>query len=530
MQTGPTSFTGPNHVEPGGPGRQAARSNRENGKTAGNREANNRSGFSEKLEDASRKAADKSNGHDKPEAAKAEQHDSREASHVQEEYTGDEAAECSKEAYESNPDTGDLESGDAAAEVRSEDTQLGDTQPGDTQTGDTVLELLNLLAELLQELRAAAGNANPPGNGNPADTGTRIPGVLNQIDRFMAGKIRQLLQVLRQVDMMGELPPALEDLKNVIKLLPGREQEMPSGEFLNRPAERVMNSLENRINALENHLRALNSHGEVQKGSLRAGLNSETRRAANRINIIEGQVNDGRQAQAVNAAANQTSFSADGITGNSPSQAGNTSGMTGSLQDTGENIADSSSSSGETKPAQQVQPPPGSGADAQQNPGQAGIKSAGSTSWMGRMEHAVFNQIIRNARVMTSAAGSEMHIQLKPDFLGRLNLTVSSDNGIITATFNTENYNVKAIIEANLNSLKNALAEQGVKVDQLVVNLAGDRDFSQFRERNAASGKGHGNRHRSVFAAGEDYEAVTAMERRGPQTGNYLNSTVDFLA
>lgn len=70
-----------------------------------------------------------------------------------------------------------------------------------------------------------------------------------------------------------------------------------------------------------------------------------------------------------------------------------------------------------------------------------------------------------------SAAGGEMRIFLRPENLGDVHLKVRVDQDVVTAKFVAHTQEVKAIIEANLNQLKDALAEAGIKAGKIVVTL-----------------------------------------------------------
>ena len=79
-------------------------------------------------------------------------------------------------------------------------------------------------------------------------------------------------------------------------------------------------------------------------------------------------------------------------------------------------------------------------------------------------------QIVEQARMIRTAGNTEMVINLKPEHLGQLTLRVSvSTNGAVTASFYTDNAQVRAIIENTMVQLKQELSEQGIKVDNVEV-------------------------------------------------------------
>ena len=79
-------------------------------------------------------------------------------------------------------------------------------------------------------------------------------------------------------------------------------------------------------------------------------------------------------------------------------------------------------------------------------------------------------QIVEQARMIRTASNTEMVINLKPEHLGQLTLRVSvSTSGAVTASFYTDNAQVRAIIENTMIQLKQELNEQGIKVDNVEV-------------------------------------------------------------
>lgn len=79
-------------------------------------------------------------------------------------------------------------------------------------------------------------------------------------------------------------------------------------------------------------------------------------------------------------------------------------------------------------------------------------------------------QIVEQARLLQNGQNSEMIIKLNPEHLGELSLKVSvNGNGGVTATFHTDNHQVRAILENTMIQLKQQLNEQGIKVDSVEV-------------------------------------------------------------
>lgn len=85
------------------------------------------------------------------------------------------------------------------------------------------------------------------------------------------------------------------------------------------------------------------------------------------------------------------------------------------------------------------------------------------------VKEQVLQQIIQKASLLTTGGQHEIKIQLKPDYLGPLNLLIAVENGVVTAKFHTDSYQTKQLLEASMSQLKQDLQAQGLKVQQVDV-------------------------------------------------------------
>lgn len=118
----------------------------------------------------------------------------------------------------------------------------------------------------------------------------------------------------------------------------------------------------------------------------------------------------------------------------------------------------------------------------------------------------VFKQLVDSSHLLVGKDHSEIKIQLKPEFLGKVSLEISIEHGVVKAEIAAENQQVKQLIEANLGNLKQTLTSQGLKVDQLVVNLGhGQAQNGQSRGQNQNSGRSprRGQLSEQIFEVGE---------------------------
>lgn len=78
-------------------------------------------------------------------------------------------------------------------------------------------------------------------------------------------------------------------------------------------------------------------------------------------------------------------------------------------------------------------------------------------------------QVEVGMRLIQREARTEMNIQLQPESLGKLNLKVAVENGLVTARLVAESQSVGRLIEGSLGQLKQALHEQGLRFDRIEV-------------------------------------------------------------
>ncbi|OGO78888.1 MAG: hypothetical protein A2Y23_03050 [Clostridiales bacterium GWB2_37_7] len=83
----------------------------------------------------------------------------------------------------------------------------------------------------------------------------------------------------------------------------------------------------------------------------------------------------------------------------------------------------------------------------------------------------IMNQVIKKVDILVQGAYQEMIMKLEPESLGKLNLKLVVENGLITAKFIAESQQVKEVLESSFNQLKDALQEKGVSVQSLSVSV-----------------------------------------------------------
>ncbi|QSZ26607.1 flagellar hook-length control protein FliK [Aceticella autotrophica] len=120
----------------------------------------------------------------------------------------------------------------------------------------------------------------------------------------------------------------------------------------------------------------------------------------------------------------------------------------------------------------------------------------------------IINQIVKNINLSKTESTSILKIQLKPDFLGKVEINLQSNGGNLIANIITENEKVKHQIEANVGILNSQLEAKGIKIDNF--NVSVDKNMQFASQYNGQNFKGEGNSQNSgnrsfMFTSYNDY-------------------------
>lgn len=123
----------------------------------------------------------------------------------------------------------------------------------------------------------------------------------------------------------------------------------------------------------------------------------------------------------------------------------------------------------------------------------------------------IADQLLETVRVVVSDQTTSLEIQLTPEHLGKVQLTVSEQDGVLKAKFFTENELSKEAIERNLVQFKETLNEQGLKVESIEVMVS---EFS-FDKNGQAGQSGHkeGNKGKRQLISEEIKDAAAGNDR-----------------
>ncbi|MHC1746204.1 MAG: flagellar hook-length control protein FliK [Negativicutes bacterium] len=118
----------------------------------------------------------------------------------------------------------------------------------------------------------------------------------------------------------------------------------------------------------------------------------------------------------------------------------------------------------------------------------------------------IVTQIVDHARLTNSAQNSEMVIKLNPEHLGELTLKVAVSNGLVTATFHSNNSDVRTVLEASILQLKQEMVNSGIKVNYVGVYAGLDQFFSGGQHGNS------GQQLQSSYRQKIDGDAIKEVE------------------
>ncbi len=135
---------------------------------------------------------------------------------------------------------------------------------------------------------------------------------------------------------------------------------------------------------------------------------------------------------------------------------------------------------------------------------------------------------------------TQMELQLHPASLGTIHMTISSREGIVTASIQTQNEAVRSALESQVMTLRQNLEEQGVRVEAIEVTVAShefERNLEQNNEQErqdydrtqGTSGKKRAIRHINLNEESETEEPDTDDEIRIAREMMRANgNTVDY--
>ncbi len=141
----------------------------------------------------------------------------------------------------------------------------------------------------------------------------------------------------------------------------------------------------------------------------------------------------------------------------------------------------------------------------------------------------IVSQIVEQIKIHIKPEQTSMELQLNPEHLGKLQLSVASKEGVLTAHFTVSNQTVKEAIESQMANLRDNLTNQGLKVDTIEVTVS-NFEFSGSNEAGSDNNQGNSKKRRFLYDDAIEVNNVSeepvAMNELMEQNG----TTVDYSA
>lgn len=149
----------------------------------------------------------------------------------------------------------------------------------------------------------------------------------------------------------------------------------------------------------------------------------------------------------------------------------------------------------------------------------------------------IVEQIVEQIRMNVQSDTTSMEMQLNPESLGKVLLSVTAKAGVMTATFTVQTEEAKAAIESQMYTLRENLEQKELKVDAVEVTVS-NFDFTHAGnsgedQKNMDQGDGKSRRFRMEEQDEEETDELTAEQeaervRRSVMRDN--GSSIDFTA
>lgn len=147
----------------------------------------------------------------------------------------------------------------------------------------------------------------------------------------------------------------------------------------------------------------------------------------------------------------------------------------------------------------------------------------------------IIEQIVRQIRVSVTDTTSTMEMQLNPERLGKVLLTISAKEGMMTANFTVQTEEARLALESQMYQLRDTLEQKEIKVEAVSISVS-DFSFAQGGGNDADSKnleQGDGKSRRFQFEDSEE-EAQEASDKEAERVRKSVmrdhGGSVDFTA
>lgn len=141
----------------------------------------------------------------------------------------------------------------------------------------------------------------------------------------------------------------------------------------------------------------------------------------------------------------------------------------------------------------------------------------------------IVNQIVDRIKVIIKPDMTTMEMQLNPENLGRINLSVAMKDGKLTAQFTATNETVKEALESQMNILKETLSSQGLKVEGIEVTVSNfEFTGSNGMKSNSEEQQGGSKKRKFVTDGGLDNDEGMIVDENQDDLNQLSGSTLDY--
>lgn len=147
----------------------------------------------------------------------------------------------------------------------------------------------------------------------------------------------------------------------------------------------------------------------------------------------------------------------------------------------------------------------------------------------------IVRQVSEQIRSTVDDTKTTMEMQLNPERLGKVLLTVSAKEGVMTANFKVQSEEAKQALESQMFQLKETLESKNLKVESVDVQIS-DFSFSQSNEAESQMKENYEKQGKKKFDfdAGQEEEGTEVSEETPEQTRRRVmresGSSIDYTA
>lgn len=121
---------------------------------------------------------------------------------------------------------------------------------------------------------------------------------------------------------------------------------------------------------------------------------------------------------------------------------------------------------------------------------QAASNTQSTAAYDAEQTRMLMDQIMERMNIRLDAEETSLDMQLHPEELGNLHITISAKEGVMTAQFTAESEAVKAVLENQIVQLQNRFDQQNIKVEAIEISVA-THGFEQNLEQGREGGSSY---------------------------------------